>query len=192
MSLINDALKRAQEAQQENPPTVPPLEFRPVEPGQKAQRRTTLLVVGVALVLVAILGLAGALVWFVAQSKTAPLPVVARVVDPPVVARAVATETPTNPPVPPEAEPVSEVLKPLDEPRTNGLPVGAALSEVLKPAPLKLQGIFFNPQNPSAVVNGRSVYLGDRVNGFRVMGISPVAVTFVSATATNVLSLSEP
>ena len=50
LSLINDALKRAKQTQQENPPTTPALEFRRVEPGQKENRRTTLLVVGLALV----------------------------------------------------------------------------------------------------------------------------------------------
>ena len=82
-------------------------------------------------------------------------------------------------------------LSHLPSPALQGVPVAAAILEALKPAPMKLQGIFFNPQNPSAVVSGRSVYLGDRVGSFRVMGISPVAVTLVSATATNVLSLSE-
>lgn len=196
MSLINDALKRAQESQEENPPTTPPLEFRPVEPGQREQRRTTWLVVGLALVLIGILGLAAMLVWFVSQAKSAPLAVAARVVDPPLPAVspepvAAPAAAPTNTPVMAEAPALGEVLKPLDEPGTNGVPVVAAVVAAVLPPPLKLQGIFFNPQNPSAVVNGRSVYLGDRVGGFRVMGISPVAVTFVTGTETNVLSLSE-
>lgn len=193
MSLINDALKRAQETQEENPPTSPPLEFRPVEPGQKEKRRTTLLVVGLTLVLIAILGLAGALIWFVSQSKSVPLPVAARVVDPPLPQPsqvAVPAADLTNTPVMTESHALGEVLKPLDEPATNGLPVVAAIVEAVVPPALKLQGIFFNPQNPSAVVNGRSVYLGDRVSGFRVMGISPIAVTFVNGAETNVLSLS--
>jgi len=40
MSLINDALKRAKAAQKKDEPaSVPPLQFRPVEPGQQQRRR---------------------------------------------------------------------------------------------------------------------------------------------------------
>lgn len=198
MSLINDALKRAKDAQQENPPATPPLQFRPVEPGQQNNPRQTWLCFGLALVAIAILGLSALLVRFIAQSNSSSLQVSARVADLPVARLA---QTPTNPPPePPPANPPAEptiapnmpaYIELPDEPNTNGVPVAAAILEALKPAPMKLQGIFFNPQNPSAVVSGRSVYLGDRVGSFRVMGISPVAVTLVSATATNVLSLSE-
>ncbi|MGC3961376.1 MAG: hypothetical protein QM813_26650 [Verrucomicrobiota bacterium] len=192
MSLINDALKRAKDAQQENPPATPPLEFRPVEPGQQSNPRQNWLLFGLALVVIAILGLSTLLVRFIAQSRSNELQVAARMAEVPAA---------SNPPV--EAPPVHAVAEVVvaptppasselpAEPSTNSVPVVAAHVEENKPAPLKLQGIFFNPQNPSAVVSGRSVYLGDRVGGFRVMGISPVAVTMVSATATNVLSLSE-
>jgi len=193
MSLINDALKRAQQAQQENPPTTPSLEFRPVEPGQKENRRTTMLVVGLALVLIAIIGLTGALVWFVSQSKSAPLPVAARVADVPLAPlpqAAPVTAAPTNPTTQVVSPPVADLIERPEEPNTNGVPVVAAIVEAVKPPALKLQGIFFSPSNPSAVVNGRTVYLGDHVNGFRLLAVSPVAVTFANATETNVLSLS--
>lgn len=195
MSLINDALKRAKQAQQENPPATPPLEFRPVEPGQQSERRSALLYIGLTCVVVAIFGLSGLLVLFISQAKPDTLLVAARVVDP---APALAVPTTNSPTEPDPATPTVEAtvtetvpgyIERPDEPNTNGMPV-AAIGEAIQPPPVKLQGIFFNPQNPSAVVNGRSVYLGDRVSGFRVMGISPVAVTLVSATATNVLSLS--
>jgi hypothetical protein len=170
MSHINDALKRAQEAQQENPPTTPPLEFRPVEPDQQPPRRSTTLMVGLSLVIVAILGLSSLLVYFISQSDSSTLQVAARVIDPPLAPLAAVSNAPA-------------------EPKTN-MVIDVAAAVVNPPAPMKLQGIFFNPKNPSALVNGQSVNLGDRVGGFRVMGISPVAVTLVSATATNVLSLS--
>jgi hypothetical protein len=197
MSRINEALKRAQQAQQENPPATPPLEFRPVDPDQQSDRHPALLYVGLACVTVAIFGLSGLLVYFVSQSKSHTLQVAARVVDPPLASLAAGVTNP--PPEPAPSQPPGETtsvettpgyIERPDEPNTNGMPVVAAIVEAIKPATAKLQGIFFNPQNPSAVINGRSVYLGDRVNGFRVMGISPVAVTLVSATGTNVLSLS--
>lgn len=187
MSLINEALKRAKQTQQENPPGAPPLEFRPVEAEQKTNRRTALLAVGLVLVIIAILGLGGALVWYVSQNKAEPLPVAARVADAPIA------PLPQSPPTPAESvaakTSVGSSTKP-SEPSTNVVLTAEVTAEQIKPAPPKLQGIFFNPNNPSAVVNGRTVYLGDRMNGFRVMGISPVAVILVSATETNVLSLS--
>lgn len=193
MSLINDALKRAKQAQDENPPATPPLEFRAAEPEPRRKDRTILLISGLSLVLVMLLGFAGVLGWFVSQSKTNELPVAARVADAPlpqlpqqVPAEVVAPTNPT-PVLTPKAD---EYIEHPDEPRTNGIPVVAAMVEALKPAPLKLQGIFFNPSSPSVVVNGKPIYLGDRVNGFRLVAVSPVAATFVSATETNVLSLS--
>jgi hypothetical protein len=186
MSLINKALKRAQQAQQENPPATPPLEFRPIEPGQQ-HRRHTLLLVGLAVVVAAILGLSVLLVRVLVQSNSNALPVAARVIEPPLAPlAAVASNSLGTPNV---STATSAGMAPNAEPTTNGA-VHAAAAAVPPPAPMKLQGIFFNPRSPSAVVNGQSVYLGDRVDGFRVMGISPVAVTLVSATATNVLSLS--
>ncbi len=193
MSLINDALKRARQAQQENPPVTPPLEFRPVEAASRENRRTNLLAVGLTLVIMAILGLSGLLVWFVSQSRHPAVPVTAREV---VAPAAPPTNAALLSPPPPAAQDAG-VLKPivpqpedLGLPNTNRVTVAIETPAVPPPPPLKLQGIFFNPQNPSAVVNGRTVYLGDRVNGARVIGISPVAVTLVSATETNVLSLS--
>ena len=172
MSHINDALKRAQQAQQENPPATPPLEFRPAEPDQQPHRRPTGLHIGLAVVVVAILGLSILLVRVIMQSDSSTLPAAARVIDPPLAPLAAVSNAPADP-------------------KTNAV-VDVAAAMTNSPAPMKLQGIFFNPRNPSALVSGQSVSLGDHVGGFRVVGISPVAVTLVSATATNVLSLSGP
>ena len=198
MSLVNEALKRAKQTQQANPPATPPLEFRPVEPGQSDGRRTSLLLVGLSLVIVAIVGMCGALVWYVSQKNGPALLVEASANYQQPLA---ATNTPKQPapkPMPPvtvvdpanTTPAVAEVI----ETSTNNEPVVtgvAAAVEALKPAPLKLQGIFFNPKNPSAVVNGRTVYLGERVAGFFVLAVSPSSVTFANSTVTNVLSLSE-
>jgi len=197
MSLINDALKRAQQAQQENPPPTPDLEFRPVAAGQNPPaRRTTWLVLGLTLVIVLLLGMAGTLLWFVTQTNSAPLHIAARKTDAPLpapqseVAPLATISTPTLLPEPPLAPAPTEQFDHPDEPNTNRVPVAELTAPDAAPA-LKLQGIFFNPSAPSVVVNGKTAYLGDRVNGFRLVAVSPVAATFVSATATNVLSLSE-
>jgi len=56
---------------------------------------------------------------------------------------------------------------------------------------LKLQGIVFNPQRPSALVNGRTVFIGDRVREMRVVAISMATLTLSGAGQTNVLSLAD-
>jgi hypothetical protein len=192
MSLINEALKRAQQTQQENPPLPPPLEFRPVESASPSTRHTTLIIVGLALVVLALLGLTGLLISsFGSHSNQKPLTVAARTVVQlaplPFTNAAASAASVTNAIVPTALAPTDSAA----QPATNAVSALAAVTpEIVQPAPMKLQGIFFNPQRPSVVVNGQTLYLGDWVNGFRLVGISPVAVTLVSATGTNVLSLS--
>ncbi len=197
MSLVNEALKRAKQTQQANPPTTPPLEFRPVEPVQSDGRRTSLLLVGLSLVIVAIVGMCAALVWFVSQKNGPALRVEAsanqRQPSPNTNTPAQRATNPKPPVIvvdPANAAPADTVKTATvtNEPVVTAV---VAAVEALKPAPLKLQGIFFNPKNPSAVVNGKTVYLGERIGGFFVLAMSPSSVTFANSTATNVLSLSE-
>jgi hypothetical protein len=58
-----------------------------------------------------------------------------------------------------------------------------------RPEP-KLQGILLAAARPCAIVNGKTVFVGDQINEFRVAVISKNSVTLQSATETNVLSLS--
>ncbi|HVV72693.1 MAG TPA: hypothetical protein VHI52_14530 [Verrucomicrobiae bacterium] len=60
-----------------------------------------------------------------------------------------------------------------------------------KPAPLKLQGIVFNPKRPSAVINGRTVFIGDRIREMRVLAITSETATLAGGGKTNILSLAE-
>jgi hypothetical protein len=60
-----------------------------------------------------------------------------------------------------------------------------------KPAPLKLQGIVYDPKRPSAVINGRTVFVGDRIRQMRVIAITADTATLVDSSHTNVLSLAE-
>lgn len=194
MSLINDALKRAKQTQAETPTPQPTLEFRPVEPAQSEGRGMGVLLMSVALIVVAIIGIGGALVWFKTQKKTTALDVQARVVQQRSATTDAASSTSpisiVQPTVVTESiqTPVVDVV---DEGGVTNEAVTAATADVAKVEPPNLQGIFFNPKNPSAIVNRKTVYLGDRVAGFFVLGISPSAVTLVNAAMTNVLSLSE-
>lgn len=195
MSLINDALKRAKQNQEANPPTTPPLEFRPVEPAQGEGHRTSLLLVGLSLVIVAIVGMCAALAWYVSQKK-GPALLVEASANPQPSPRTNAPAKPAKPPVVvvepvPAAPSIADGVESADTNAEPALTATAVVAEPLKSAPLKLQGIFFNPKNPSAVVNGRTVYLGERTGGFFVLAISPTSVTFANSTVTNVLSLSE-
>ena len=59
-----------------------------------------------------------------------------------------------------------------------------------KPPPLKLQGIVFS-QRPSAVISGKTLFVGDRIREFRVFAITQDTALLVGGGRTNVLSLSE-
>jgi hypothetical protein len=172
MSLINDALNRAKKTQQENPPPTPPLQFRPPEVAHESDPRSTVLIVGGIFGLGLVVVLGGLLFWAVAQQRQASLQAEARTLEQAARVKPVV---------------VAPVVAPEQSP-TNSLPV----VEESPPAPeLKLQGILFNPTKPSAAVNGQTVFIGDRVNGFRVLAITARTVTLASSTETNVLSLSQ-
>lgn len=55
--------------------------------------------------------------------------------------------------------------------------------------PLKLQGIVFNPRRPSALINGRVMFVGDRIQDFRLTAIHPGDIVLIGANRTNLLSL---
>ncbi|HEX5221081.1 MAG TPA: hypothetical protein VFZ59_16070 [Verrucomicrobiae bacterium] len=194
MSLINDALKRAQQTQQENPPPTPELVFRPVERNH-APRRTTLISVGVTLVIIALLGLTGLLIWYLRLPQS-PLPVAARELNPSPTPQP-PDQTPRTPAAPAVVS-VTNSIGVVEPTGPTGLPTAPHTNSVPPatppvapvPPPFKLQGIFFNPKTPTAVINGTPLQLGEWLKDSQVTAISPVAVTLVSATATNVLSLS--
>ncbi|MEJ2010399.1 MAG: hypothetical protein P8Z30_19970 [Acidobacteriota bacterium] len=105
---------------------------------------------------------------------------------------------------------MAAVSPPADRARGNALPVTPAVgvaatlppgnltnqaalarSEGLlsEPGPPKLQAIVFIPARPSAIVSGKTVVVGDRVNEFRVTAIRPDSITLVSESETNVLRM---
>jgi hypothetical protein len=74
----------------------------------------------------------------------------------------------------PEREPAPEAISPAIVP----LPAAPAVApkEIAKPA-FRLNGIFFVASKPSAVVNGKTVFVGEQVNGAKVIRISRDSVT---------------
>jgi hypothetical protein len=73
---------------------------------------------------------------------------------------------------------------------TETNPPTAAGAQAPKPAPLKLQGIVFS-KRPSAVINGKVLFLGDRIREFRVVAITQESAVLVGGGLTNTLSLPE-
>lgn len=66
----------------------------------------------------------------------------------------------------------------------------AAVEAPPQPPPLKLQGIVFS-KRPSAVINGKTLFVGDRIREFRVMAITQDTALLAGGGRTNLLSLSE-
>jgi hypothetical protein len=195
MSLINDALKRARQAHTDNPTPAPDLPLRAAEPSHRPA--TGLPVLPLAVLLIALM-LGGGLILLALKSRDNPAKVVhATEVEPSLPSG--PTATPANhpgsqPPTIAVNTPVAAASQ-TDLPATT-LAASLALSEPepsTGPLP-KLQGIFYHPSRPSAVINGRTVYVGSRVGDARgsvVLEIGPDSVTVGSRSQTNLLVLGE-
>jgi hypothetical protein len=207
MSLINDALKRAKQAQWENEAPPPDLPFRPAEP--VTPRRAGLPLLPVAALIVAVL-LGGGFIFIAlqkrnsgpqvvnaSQSEASPAPTQAAVTASPAkpvpdVSSQLATTTTTEAPSAGQ-DPSSKITADSRSTVTPDAPVAVA-PEPLKTVVPKLQGIFYNPSRPSAVVNGKTVYVGSRAGearDFLVLKISRESVTVANGSQTNVLTLEE-
>jgi hypothetical protein len=165
MSLINDALKQTKQARPPNPPSNPP-PLPPVE--THSPEGLGWLVPGIIVLLLAAAGI------FVGLLLSKP-------------ARLAASAMPAAVTAPKPVQTVALAPTVVTKIASNASPVVVAPPK--PPAP-KLQGILFAVTRPCAIVNGRTVFVGDRINEFRVMAISRDDVTLQSATETNVLSLS--
>jgi hypothetical protein len=219
MSLINDALRRAQAAQQQPPPPplipVPP---RPLEPVQHARHNLGLMV-PVGLAMLALLALFFVWAWVQRGSKGTSLEQ-ARALSAPAAPATIATP-PAAPMVavaPPSAQPIDAAqpdpgltpaatsvadppaapapATPSAPPAVSDQETEAAIPVAVtppppKPAPLRLQAILFNPKRPSAQINGKTLFIGDKLSDSRVVAIDQVSVTLVGDGKTNVLILPE-
>jgi hypothetical protein len=171
MSLINDALKQARRSQQNNPPSIQP----PLPPVESVSRGGMNWFLLVAIVL--LLAVAG---FFIGLSLTKHTPQPPATAPPPMLATA-----PEPLPIQP-AESVSNSTPVV----TNTPSVSNEVADVPPPPPEpKLQGILFDPTRPCAIVDGTTVFVGDRAGEFRVTAISKDKVTLKSGTETKVLRL---
>jgi hypothetical protein len=229
MSLINDALKRAQG---NRPPPPPPLPVAPLTPAVHSANPAVatdrkrwllrLVVCGVLLLAAAAALVFNSLRKSDAKAAVTPHPtenpdLVARALTrntapPPAVAPAPAltpspelTSDPAPAPAPapaektdsarvvpkstaPDARPgtVDKGTLPAAGPATNL--VVAAIPEA--PA-FRLQGVVYHPTRGSAIINGRTLFIGDRISDYRLTRITPKTAELAGPQGSVKLSLDE-
>jgi len=189
MSLINDALKQAKQKTGPAASARPgdDLQLRPVEKHQtrRSHSATGLIGAGIAAVAFVIV----LLVWNSSPKNEptaqAPAPAPAIPAPSPVVTAPASTPAPAPSSIANTTQPAPSAPSTIDEPPL----AQAAAATPPPPASPRLQGIFFDPKHPSAIVSGKTVSVGSRSGEYLVAAIDPGSVTLVSATATNVLTL---
>jgi hypothetical protein len=99
------------------------------------------------------------------------------------------TPPPPPPPVavapPPIAPPVADIPQ---ETVISNAPAPAEIVQA-KPLPLRLQGIAYNPSRPCVVINGQTLFIGERLGDYEVIAITPRSATVAAGGVTNVLAL---
>jgi hypothetical protein len=201
------------------PPGLPDLQLRPIEPAQQARHGLGLLLpIALTVVALCALFFLwrlsrGDAVNRPAQAKTRTTsPPTVDLPSPPAPTTAEATPaavsqapdpSPTSPQPPPASAALmvasntpapANALAPVAPPPPNqeapvtNLPFAAAPPPP-RPPPLKLQGIVFNPENPSATINGKPLFIGEHIGEFQVVAIGRDTATLVGPGQTNLLTL---
>ena len=193
MSLINDALKRTQQTTQGNePPRLDDLELRPIEPGHTspstegggAKRIIWIVVLAVVTLNIAL--------WIVFKDRGNETEVAARTMEVEPVEPVEATPEPVM--VEPEAVApgrpgaISEVSGTPLESRAELEPVAPQPILVEQPE-FHLKTILAHPVHPSAMINNRVLFVGDRVQGYTVVAIDQHEVTLALDGSEVVVSL---
>jgi hypothetical protein len=179
MSLINEALKRAKQAQQQKPPETPPMQFRPVEPGQQPNKSSV--GIWIAVGIIALLAI-GFVVRKFTRENGSNIPKEAR-------AREIV---PANP-FPRETAPAVTTKAPIanaSELANHGTNAPVVDEVPAKPAP-KLQAVVFDPKHPSAIISGKTLFVGDKMGDLRVVKITRESATLVGGGQTNLLVLGQ-
>ena len=211
MSLINDALKRAKQAQQQNPfggqPTVP---LQPVDYERRPNyfRRSV-----VALLAVVTLACSGWFFWKWWSSRGERRSVVVPVNDSKAESAAQSNARPqssprksviqvstnivlrTNVAVTPKLEADARSAPtntPIPTAQTTAAAPAPATEPAAAPSPfadLKLRSIIYREDKPAALINGDMLYVGDEIRGARVVRIERNSVTVERKGETNELRL---
>jgi hypothetical protein len=201
MSLINDALRRASSATPASavppvipgagaPPPLPPLtqnfsepELPPLhEPVETPKSKLPIILVALFLFCAA-----GATVIYLKERKERA----AKATVPTVAAKELATANaaPTASAPVAVSAPTPATVQPAPVAAPAQASADAATAKPVQFPPLRLQSIFFKPSNPSVMINGRTLYLNDQIQGVTVAAIDPSSVTLALSGQTNVLTL---
>jgi hypothetical protein len=191
MSLINDALKRATKAQEASSPvSEPAAQMQPVE-----QRRPVGLPVYFMPVLLFIVS--GACFFLIkgwdarrqAGFYPQPITIQARELEPVQSEQTAVTEK--EYPIP--ADRNFSVNDDSPSPARHSTAAAGSSAHVdapqAAPSAFKLQGIFYKATSPSAVINSKTVYVGDTIANARVKAIGRQSVTLLQDGETKVLTL---
>jgi hypothetical protein len=187
MSLINDALKRAQEAQRpDRPSSVSSIRTIEAQP-EKSPLTGRILVVIIFLLLAAAFAFFGlAMTGRLAKKKMADAQVSAP--------RPTTTPAPAAPVTAQPVAPAAVVVAPaqLAPAKVATVPAPApVLPPLVLPEDLHVQGLAYDPVRPWAIVSGKMVYVGDVVKGVRVMTITRDCVVFGNNGQTNLLYVGQ-
>jgi hypothetical protein len=162
--MINEELKK-RAAQKPAPPSSAPEITARLRPAEERPRGFPVLTLFIVLIPLIALG-----AWFLVKGlQMDGQPKTVREEAGPVkeVVAARAPEPPSRAPAPVPV-PAVAVLPPT-APTTSALPAAEPV--------FRLQGLYWRPSRPSAVVNGKTVYVGDRVETARVTAIDQQSVT---------------
>jgi hypothetical protein len=218
MSLINDALRQASQADKQQtawrpPPEVPtpaepapePLPVRPMSPWPSLVRLMIVVILGVGV-------LGGGGFWLFktwskhrqtiiartssmipsvppfATAKTGSTQVLAQATTPPKVKNPPAAIAPP-PEAPAQAQPSAGPVLASNAPVVADPKPAPAVFPPVKWPPLRLQGIFYRPPNSSVVINNKTLFVDEEIQGVRIARIDRRGVTLFLDGQTNVLIL---
>lgn len=202
MSLINDAIKQAHKANKERQPgeaTTAPgagMQTAASRPGPAPGGSMTGMLIIAGIVVFVLLG--GALLFLSLRNTPQitdlddPLPRSGQVAKPAATSPAPepAPAISTAPPVDPTASalnnpiPAPVAVSAPSVPATEAIPAGP------RPFPeLKLQGIYYRLNDPSVMINGKALELGDLIDGAKVVKIDRKEVTLEFEEQQKVLRL---
>ena len=233
MSLINDALKRAESEKRAAQPSA---STPPLQPAESAPSSTSplLLLGGIFLLGLGAIGIAAAL-WFGGRTtqvvqvtpasptvQTAPLSPEPTKVGSAVPADRVSTTTQTSSQTPPTTSTIASTSTATAStaiavtntaslpPRSTPKPVATttpaprvtttksaasttppATTATAQTKPIRLQSIFYRHKNPTVIINGKTLGVGDTVDGIKVDSIRRTSVEIVQNGKYRTLTLQD-
>jgi hypothetical protein len=195
MSLINDALKRTQQTtQSQEPPRLDALELHPIEPGHLPPQHDGAGAKRVIWIVVLLVVTCNIALWIVFKDRGNETQVDARTADAETIAPLAPAPAPEPVPVvEAPAAPTPEAPAPavISNATASALEAAAPIAEpaVLARPEFRLKTIVFHPVRPSAMINNRVLFVGDRVEGYTVKVIRLDEVTLAKGEDEVVVSL---